>query len=359
MMTKPARNLGAAVLLLALAACSQTSQQQQEPAPTPVADDSSEETLTVPVAVVTEDDVSRPVKKKPTASSSERPVAAVTDKPFVPKAPGLRVFQVSVPGPYVALTFDDGPHASYTPQVLDILKRHGAHATFFVLGSNASRHPGILARAAAEGHEIGSHTWSHINMSRSSTEKIFSELDRTNAAIESATGKAPRVMRPPYGSAGNGLVRSLYNRYGTPAILWDVDTEDWRHPGVSVVVDRAVSKAKPGSIILVHDIHASTLAAVEGIVTGLQARGYKLVTVSQLMELGRRAAGASAPARQTETAGGVPAEATTAPLPASPLPEAGAGASGIGTAPQAAENESAATLPGQGAASISAGEPEF
>ncbi len=302
----------------------------------------------------------------PAATPSPEPVvepppaafpAAQVAFPFVPSAPGKRISHVSVPGPYVAVTFDDGPHAALTPQVLDIFNRHGAHATFFVLGRNASRNRSILARAVAEGHEVGAHTWSHINMRASSTSTIRSELDRTNSVIEEATGQAPRVMRPPYGSVNKPLIDMVYNRYGTPAILWDVDTNDWRKPGVQTVINRAVGNARPGSIILLHDIHSSTIAAVEGVVTGLQARGFKLVTVSELIAMGRQAAGAAAPAREQEVA---PAAETPQPAPAEPeaavvasplhaqqqqqvLPE---GAADMGTAPQpVAEPEQPAARP--------------
>ncbi len=308
-----------------------------------------------------------PRKKMPVAKVTPTPVQeAVTDAaapgeeaapafrpvemaPFVPSAPGKRIAHVSVPGPYVAVTFDDGPHAALTPQVLDIFNRHGAHATFFVLGQNANRHRGILARAVAEGHEVGAHTWSHINMRASSEDKIKSELDRTNAVIEEATGHAPKVMRPPYGSVNPALVNMVYNRYGTPAILWDVDTNDWRKPGVQTVVNRAVGKARPGSIILLHDIHASTLAAVEDIVTGLQARGFKLVTVSELIALGRSAAGASAPVRVPEEPAAEAVTPVVEPLQAQQqqLPQ---GAAAIGAAPEpAAESAEPAPAPQESA----------
>ncbi len=231
----------------------------------------------------------------PSASLSRQ--GAVSDSPFVPKNPGLRISRVNVPDRLVALTFDDGPHGSLTPRILDILNRHGAKGTFFVLGSNAKRFPGILQRAAAEGHEIGSHTWSHVKMTSCGREKLLSEMNRTRDAIVSATGRAPAVMRPPYGAINASTLQTIYSAYGTPAILWDVDTNDWRKPGVQTVISRAVNNARSGSIILVHDIHASTADAVEGIVTGLQARGFRLVTVSELIAAGRRASGGSAPAR--------------------------------------------------------------
>lgn len=225
------------------------------------------------------------VKEQPVTQTEPR-----LPEPFIPRMPGKRIAQVNVPGPYVAITFDDGPSPANTPAVLDILKRHGAKATFFVVGQSAARHKEILARAVAEGHEVGAHTWSHIKMSGSSDEKIISEMDRTNAAIAEATGRRPVIMRPPYGATSSHVLDLMMSRYGMASIMWSIDTEDWKHPGVGVVTNRAVNQARNGSIILLHDIHASTLAAVEGIVTGLQNRGFRLVTVSELIEMGRRAA---------------------------------------------------------------------
>jgi peptidoglycan/xylan/chitin deacetylase (PgdA/CDA1 family) len=192
----------------------------------------------------------------------------------------------------VALTFDDGPHPSLTPKALDILNRHGAKGTFFMLGQNATRYKSIVARAAAEGHELGVHTWSHIKMNSASRAKVDNEISRTQKTLAEVSGITPRVMRPPYGATNKALIDHMYNRYGMASIMWDVDTLDWRKPGVEKVINTAVNNARPGSIILVHDIHATTLAALEGIVTGLQARGFQLVTVSELMLLGKQEAAA-------------------------------------------------------------------
>ena len=252
-------------------------------------------------------DVSKPRKgAKPTKETAEV---------FRPVVPGRRVARVSVPGKYVALTFDDGPSASCTPKILDILHRHGVHATFFVLGENAVRNKGILARAAAEGHEIASHTWDHANLTKLSRAQIASEMDRTAAVVQEATGRMPALMRPPYGATNSSIVDYMMTRYGMPSVLWDVDTVDWKHPGVDVVINRAVQQARNGSIILLHDIHASTLQAVEGVVEGLLARGFKLVTVSQLLRIGRSAAGAPAqePFQLSSTVAAAPAIASTPP----------------------------------------------
>ena len=231
-------------------------------------------------------------------------------KPVSQKPLGKRVCHVPMKGKYVALTFDDGPHPSLTPKVLDILQRHGAKGTFFMLGQNADRYKSVVARAASEGHELGVHTWSHIKMNSSSRAKVDSEISRTQKVIAAASGISPRVMRPPYGATNKTLIDHMYNRYGMASILWDVDTLDWRKPGVEKVINTAVNKATPGSIILVHDIHASTVAALEGIVTGLKARGFQMVTVSELMQIGKREAAAEAAAAQ-EPAQPQPAEPVT------------------------------------------------
>lgn len=304
------------MVMVALAACKHSSQETPMTGETPVVTSSTPSALpAIPAPRATELAThSAPATPSTPGMGAEATRAAALK--VTAAAPGLRVSRVHVPGMYVALTFDDGPAAATTPKVLDILKRNNAVGTFFVLGENASRNRSLVARAAAEGNEIGVHTWSHIKMTGSSLEKVDSEISRTASVISEVTGRAPLVMRPPYGAINGGLVNHMKAQFGMRSILWDVDTLDWKHPGVQKVINTAVSQAKPGSIILVHDIHASTVAAIEGIVQGLQARGFKLVTVSQLISLANRAAGQSAEAS--------PAAAPAAPAPAlepSPSPE--------------------------------------
>src|ERR1043166_7250206 len=112
---------------------------------------------------------------------------------------GITFDWVHVDGPYVAMTFDDGPSAKLTPRLLDLLAAHHIHATFFVIGQNVSENPEITARAAREGHEIGNHSWSHPNFAKMSTEGVRNQLRKTDEAIKSATGASPKLMRPPYG----------------------------------------------------------------------------------------------------------------------------------------------------------------
>ncbi len=228
-----------------------------------------------------------------------------------PKAPGRRVFSVAINSPYVALTFDDGPHATLTPRILNVLNKYNAKATFYVLGQRADRHPSIISRIVNEGHEVGVHTWDHPSLTKVGRTEVISQMDRSLAAIAKGTSKIPRTMRPPYGAVNKSLADLFAQNYGMTTILWNVDTEDWRRPGVSVVTSRAVNSAKNGSIILLHDIHSSSADAVEGIVKGLQARGFKIVTVSELLY---RAYLESQQAKQAAAAAALPTVSTDAPI---------------------------------------------
>lgn len=181
----------------------------------------------------------------------------------------------------VALTFDDGP-GKYTPQILDTLKAKGARATFFVIGSSAASHKKTVAREIAEGHAVGNHTWSHPQMTRLSKADMISQLSRTNAAIEAAGAPKPVLVRPPYG-AHNKTVDSVLKARGNVIVLWDIDTEDWKNKNASTTTARALQGVHSGAIILMHDIHPSTAKALPGIIDKLQAKGYHLVTIPELL----------------------------------------------------------------------------
>lgn len=185
--------------------------------------------------------------------------------------------------PYIALTFDDGPHPVNTPKVLDILSRYNVKATFYVIGNKVGSYPHIIRRIVAEGHEIGNHTWTHSKLTRLSNAQIRSELTRTKNAIIRAAGVKPRTMRPPYGALLTRQRQWIHSEYGYPTILWDVDPQDWKRPGVSVVKQRLVSNARNGSILLLHDLHGPSIQAVPGVLDSLLRKGYKFVTVSQLI----------------------------------------------------------------------------
>lgn len=257
------------------------------------------------------------------------------------KGKGRKLSSVAVSGMYVAFTFDDGPHPTYTPKILDILKKYNAKATFYVLGSRVNSSPSIVARMVNEGHEVGVHTWNHPSLTKVSMATVRSEMERTIGAIQQASNYTPRTMRPPYGAINSNLVDFFAQQYGMSTIMWSIDTNDWRKPGVQKVINEAVTKARPGSIILIHDIHASSYQAVEGIVSGLIARGFKLVTVSQLMAMQSSSAApvpAAAPAAAPVADIAAPSTAGVATVPAAPA-EAPALAPALPASPESAPSE--------------------
>lgn len=193
----------------------------------------------------------------------------------------------------MALTFDDGPWPTTTRQILDILAKHKAHATFFVIGGQIAANRATLKREIAEGHEIGVYTWRHANLVRTSSSAIIADLDRCRRAIEEVTGQPVRLMRPPYGAI-NARARGAINQTGLRIIMWSADTNDWKKPGSGVVYSRILNGARRGAIVLCHDgggYRGGTVAAVARAVPALQQRGYELVTVSQLLGLQPRPQG--------------------------------------------------------------------
>jgi len=187
--------------------------------------------------------------------------------------------------PLIALTFDDGPHPTHTPRLLDILKARNVKATFYVVATNAKRYPEIMRRMIAEGHEVGNHTVTHGNLARMTPDEVRKELRLAHESIVETTGIAPRSMRPPYGSITRDQKSWIKEEFGYPSVLWSVDPEDWKKPGISVVTSRLVSGARPGGILLVHDIHKPTIDAMPATIDQLIDRGFQFVTVSQLIAL--------------------------------------------------------------------------
>ena len=202
-----------------------------------------------------------------------------------PEEPRITFNSVHVDGPYVAMTFDDGPSATLTPKLLDLLAAHHIKATFFVIGENVAEHPEIVARAAREGHEIANHSWSHPNFGKMSDESVRRQLQQTDDAIKSATGKRPTLLRPPYGSITAREKRWIHDEFGYDIILWDVDPYDWKRPGPAVVRARILKETRPGSIVLSHDIHPGTIEAMPSTFDELEAKGFKFVTVSELIRM--------------------------------------------------------------------------
>ena len=208
------------------------------------------------------------------------PVAAPTNAD-----PKIAWRGVRVSGPFVALTCDDGPDPVLTPQLLDILKARGIHATFFVEGQHVAALPGIVQREHAEGHEIGNHTWDHPNLAQLDDRAVHAELARTRDAIAAVLGKPPRLMRPPYGSLTDAQQRQVFQDFGYLTILWDVNSHDWRHTGAAAVEEQILSRVHHGGIILDHDVQPDAIAAMPDTLDKLLAAGYQFVTVSELLAM--------------------------------------------------------------------------
>ncbi|MFL6583532.1 MAG: polysaccharide deacetylase family protein [Chthoniobacterales bacterium] len=231
-------------------------------------------TVLLSAAVATAEDAAPPSDPRP-----------VPPNAAPPPEPSITFNAVHVDGPFVAMTFDDGPHTTLTPKLLDILAAHHMKATFFVLGECVQQNPEVLQRAAREGHEIASHSWSHPNLAKMSDESVRSQLQRTDDIIRTTINARPTLFRPPYGSITPRQKRAIHDQFGYRIILWDVDPLDWKRPGPGVVRNRIVKETHPGSIILSHDIHAQTIEAMPSTFDALEAKGFKFVTVSELLAM--------------------------------------------------------------------------
>jgi peptidoglycan-N-acetylglucosamine deacetylase len=198
---------------------------------------------------------------------------------------GITFSRVLVSGNYCAITFDDGPHPQNTPRLLDILRARNVKATFYVIGRSVDLYPHVVRRTVAEGHEIGNHSHTHRLLSKLGDSEVRQEMSRCQDAIVRAAGVRPRTMRPPYGGLLQRQRELVHSEFGYPTILWSVDPLDWKRPGPSVVTSRMLAGTTPGGILLAHDLHSQTVDAMPATIDGLLRRGYKFVTVSQLIAM--------------------------------------------------------------------------
>ena len=188
----------------------------------------------------------------------------------------------------IALTFDDGPHPTYTPQILDILAKYNAKATFFVIGEHAKKSPDIIKRQVQEGHEIANHSYTHNNARLKEGDALKEELKQTDDIIHEITGMRPTFYRPVGGYYNDLIINtSVHEGYRVIMWSWHQDTEDWKRPGVDKIVHKVLSGRKPGDIVLFHDAggdRTQTVAALSMILPALENEGYEFVTVSGLLQ---------------------------------------------------------------------------
>ena len=233
-----------------------------------------EMTITVPISSVSK------YLQNPTARKLANIPKPPEPKPEPAPAPAAPAPAPTTGNKVIALTFDDGP-GPYTAHLLDILDQYSAKATFFLIGSKVSGQASVVRNIQARGHQLGNHSWSHPELPKLSVDQIAGEIDRTNEAIKQATGVKPNILRPPYGAV-NGVVLEQLRARGMSSILWSVDTRDWADRNSQIVCSRAVAGARPGAVILMHDIHQTSVNAVPCILSSLKQQGYSFVTIQRL-----------------------------------------------------------------------------
>lgn len=192
----------------------------------------------------------------------------------------------------VALTFDDGPDPQFTPALLDVLKKHDAQATFFVMGKKAESHPQILKRIAAENHEIGNHSYSHPDFNKLKKDAQLEEINKTTAIIKSLTGQSPMLLRPPGGYLSYDLMEMSKKQKLTIAYwTYQQDSKDWRNgTKAPAIAGHIIKNIQPGQVIILHDgcpNSMETVRAVDMIISNLKEDGYTFVTMSELIKIGK------------------------------------------------------------------------
>ncbi|MEI5011409.1 bifunctional polysaccharide deacetylase/glycosyltransferase family 2 protein [Streptomyces sp. NPDC087659] len=229
---------------------------------------------------------------RPPASSGQVPKDVLNGGPVIDaRTPGAPK-ALRVPDKNLVLTFDDGPDPVWTPKVLDKLKQYDAHAVFFVTGTMASRHPELVQRMVAEGHELGLHTFNHPDLALQTQSRIDWELSQNQLALAGAAGIRTSLFRPPYSSFSAALddkswpVTEYIGSRGYITAFNDTDSEDWKRPGVEAIIKRATPKGTKGSIVLMHDSggdRSQTVAALSRFLPDMKERGYRFANLTEAL----------------------------------------------------------------------------
>lgn|SRR5690625_5162594 len=215
--------------------------------------------------------------------------AAIPDPSYYPlqiKYPETMIYKAETNEKVVALTFDDGPDERYTPQILDVLKKHHVKATFFLLGSRADKYPEVVKRIHQEGHIIGNHSYWHPQFTKTGVQNMVWEINKSEKAISKAVHMETNLFRAPYGALNDELVKKL-NEIGYKGIGWSIDSEDWKGHPKEKIKQRVLNSLHPGAIILMHSVGdvAATVEAVDELIPYLRKEGYYFVTVPDMWNL--------------------------------------------------------------------------
>jgi len=188
-------------------------------------------------------------------------------------------------GKMIALTFDDGPHPSYTQKLLKVLKNNDVKATFFMLGSRINEYKKVAAQVYAEGHDIGNHSYTHPFYTKCKTEKMDKEILKTDEAIKKITGyKEVKYLRPPYGALPKSLIKKAEDD-GFYIVMWSLDSKDYQGHSVDYMLDKVLKRVKGGDVMLFHDIHSNTIKLIAELVPILKKAGFKFVKLSDIYDL--------------------------------------------------------------------------
>ncbi|MFE9505436.1 bifunctional polysaccharide deacetylase/glycosyltransferase family 2 protein [Streptomyces anthocyanicus] len=225
------------------------------------------------------------------ASASDVPDDVLDGGPIL-SFPGGQATTVSVPDKTIVLTFDDGPDPTWTPQVLDILEKYDVPGTFFLVGSMVSRHPGIVRDMVEQGNEVGVHTFTHVDLSYQSQARVTREIEQTQLALAGAAGITSTLFRAPYSSQTDAIDNYSWPVYeslgadGYTSVFIDTDSDDWKRPGVSKIVEWATPEDDEGASVLFHDAggeRSQTIEALPKYIEKMKAKGYTFTTVSGVM----------------------------------------------------------------------------
>lgn len=196
----------------------------------------------------------------------------------------VKSFKAKSKDKYIALTFDDGPHGTNTPQLLNLLQKNGVKATFFVVGTRAETYPDIITRMNNAGHAIGNHSWNHKSLAKSTSESALNSLRKTNELIGGLTGKPCLIVRPPFGHTSQRVKQLIHNE-GWHEVMWDSDSRDWENKNPDRILFKVMKSVAPGSIILFHDIHPGAAQMLQTLITSFKSCGYKFITIPELIKI--------------------------------------------------------------------------
>ena len=264
----------ACALAFGLSAC---SQHQEQPAESGSPVKTTISPVTAPGKKPDRPAVKLPPKSVPVPSVSP----SYNNTPLSPRSPGVTVNRVAVPDKVVALTFDDGPRRGTTARLLDGLRERGANATFFLVGERLAGTEDLVLRMQAEGHQVGTHTWSHIRLDGTAPATQLRDIQAAQNAVCKLLDTDSCWLRPPYGLIDPAVRTGVT----VPMVHWSVDPRDWESRDTAMVVRSVLKDVQPGDIILLHDIYPSSVEAALQIVDALEAEGYWFVTVEELLEL--------------------------------------------------------------------------